>query len=87
MTRILAVMGYTPAQVRSRDRSTKTTMARAIVAHMLASRYPFMSLSEIGEMIGGRDHPSVIYLKRKVSGLLDVDKMFTDYYLSIIKML
>ena len=58
-------------------KTRKRTYARAReVASYLLKKYTLLTLKEIAEHIGLKDHTSALYHIRKVSGFLEIDKEF-----------
>ena len=62
-------------QIHSKSRKREIVHARQISMY-LAKKYTDLSLSRIGDMIGKRDHATVLHACKNISGLLDIDKAF-----------
>jgi len=56
----------------SRSRAHRIALPRQVAMHLLREGTP-LSYPEIGEMLGGRDHTTVMYGNEKVSELLETD--------------
>lgn len=61
--------GIAYEQVRSDSRKASVAFARQVLMYLLR-KYLKISLSEIGEVVGGRDHSTVIYGISKVEALV-----------------
>jgi chromosomal replication initiator protein len=61
--------------IHSKSRKREIVHARQISMY-LAKKYTDLSLSRIGDMIGKRDHATVLHACKNISGLLDIDKSF-----------
>jgi chromosomal replication initiator protein len=64
--------GITVEQIMARDRSRQVALPRQIAMYLLREEAQ-ISLPQIGEAIGGRDHTTVMYACDKVSDLLEED--------------
>jgi len=64
--------GITVDQILARDRSRQVALPRQIAMYLLREEAQ-ISLPQIGEAIGGRDHTTVMYACDKVSDLLEED--------------
>ncbi|MEG1616174.1 MAG: chromosomal replication initiator protein DnaA [Bacteroidales bacterium] len=62
-------------QIHSKSRKREIVHARQISMY-LSKKYTDYSLSRIGELIGKRDHATVLHACKNISGLLDIDKAF-----------
>lgn len=62
-------------QIHSKSRKREIVHARQISMY-LSKKYTDFSLSRIGELIGKRDHATVLHACKNISGLLDIDKSF-----------
>jgi hypothetical protein len=54
-------------------------LARQILMFMLL-RYTKKTQSEIGRIVGGKDHATVIYSKKTINNLYDTDKLFHEQF-------
>lgn len=68
-------MGQSIEDIDSGCRKREFVNVRQIAMYFIAEKTT-LTLKEIGEMFGGRDHSTVIYSKETVEGLMDVDKQF-----------
>ncbi len=64
--------GITVEQILARDRSRQVALPRQIAMYLLREEAK-ISLPQIGEVLGGRDHTTVMYACDKVSDLLEGD--------------
>ena len=71
-----------PQQVFSRSRKRDYVLVRQISMY-LAQKYTKMPASRIGQLIGGRDHSTVIHSCTAIEQRLKVDKAFVDELNSI----
>jgi len=74
--------GVTQQQVMSRSRKRDYVVVRQISMY-LAQKYTKMPASRIGQLIGGRDHSTVIHSCSAVEQRLKTDKSFTAEISSI----
>ena len=65
------VFGVTIDRIMGRDRSHEVALPRQVVMYLLRSEN--ISLPQIGEALGGRDHTTVMYACDKVADLLERD--------------
>jgi chromosomal replication initiator protein len=70
--RVADSFGVTKAQMCSRDRSRQIALPRQIAMFLLREEAN-VSLPQIGETLGGRDHTTVIYGCEKIADLLERD--------------
>ncbi len=63
--------------LRSKKRARSVSMPRQVVMH-LARQMTALSLEEIGEAFGGRDHSTVLYAIRKVEEQIATDARFAQ---------
>jgi chromosomal replication initiator protein len=64
--------GVTVDQILARDRSRQVALPRQIAMYLLREEAQ-ISLPQIGEVLGGRDHTTVMYGCEKVADLLEQD--------------
>lgn len=64
--------GITVDQILARDRSRSVALPRQIAMYLLREEAQ-ISLPQIGDVLGGRDHTTVMYACDKVSDLLEED--------------
>lgn len=67
---ICAYMQVTMPQVRSASRKREVVTARELISFYLKSCHGF-SYKKIGEILGGRDHSTVISANKRIQGYLD----------------
>ena len=65
--------GVSIEELLSQSRSQRFSFPRQIAMYMLREESE-LSLPKIGEMLGGRDHTTVMYGHEKISDLLETDK-------------
>lgn len=65
------VFGVTIDRIMGRDRSREVALPRQVVMYLLRSEN--ISLPQIGDALGGRDHTTVMYACDKVADLLERD--------------
>lgn len=65
-----------------RDRSQNITMPRQMAMYLVREETD-ASLPEIGQLIGGRDHTTVMHGCEKISNLIETDDNFRRQFLSI----
>ncbi len=65
-----------------RDRSKEITMPRQMAMYLVREETD-ASLPEIGQMLGGRDHTTVMHGCEKISNLIETDDNFRRHFLSI----
>ena len=63
------VFGVTVDEIMGRDRSREVALPRQVAMYLLRSEN--ISLPQIGEALGGRDHTTVMYACEKVADLLE----------------
>lgn len=85
--RIIQLIGVSKKGIMSGRRHRELSDARFIIVSILSKKYPHMSTSKIGQLIGGRDHSTVIHARNKVINLLAVDKNFKKTHEEIEKLL
>jgi len=67
--------GLELSAIHAKTRKSEIVQARQ-VAMYLAKKYTDYSISKIGQLIGNKNHATVIYAFRTVKGQFDVDKSF-----------
>ena len=68
---IQQVTGVAPYEMKCKTRKTNVVFARHLCFYFL-KECTDLSLREIGEMFGGRDHSTVINGKKRIQELIDV---------------
>ncbi|MCF0172135.1 MAG: chromosomal replication initiator protein DnaA [Bacteroidales bacterium] len=76
----------TPEQISSKNRKREIVQARQIAMY-LSRAMTGASLSYIGNLIGGRDHATVLHSCNTVSDLLDTDRNFKRYITDLKRIL
>lgn len=74
------------ADLKSKKRSRDISVPRQIAMY-ICREYTQASLPEIGRQFGGKDHTTVIFSYRKVSGLIKENKDMTNKVQEIIKLI
>jgi len=73
VVRVVArVFGLTPERLLGRDRSKEVALPRQVAMYLLRQEGN-VSLPQIGEAIGGRDHTTVMYACDKIADMLERD--------------
>ena len=70
--RVADVYGLTVERILSRDRSRQVALPRQVVMYLL-HKESNISLPQIGEALGGRDHTTILYGCDKIADLLERD--------------
>jgi chromosomal replication initiator protein len=73
--RVADVYGVTVDRILGRDRSRQVALPRQVAMYLLREESN-ISLPQIGETLGGRDHTTVMYGCDKVADLLERDDRF-----------
>ena len=66
------VMGVTYERLLGRERTREVALARQVAMYLLREEAS-LSLPQIGELLGGRDHTTVMYACGKVSEMIEQD--------------
>ena len=76
------VTGITEDQINNRSRKRDITDARMMICETLRqnSKYP---LDQIGSVIGGLNHSSIVYYRTKLNDICEVDKEFKRKFIEI----
>ena len=72
VSRVAEVFGVTVERMLGRDRSRQVALPRQIAMYLIRQEAN-ISLPQIGEALGGRDHTTVMYACEKVADLLERD--------------
>ncbi len=75
ISRVADVYGVTVDRILGRDRSRQVALPRQVAMYLLREESN-ISLPQIGETLGGRDHTTVMYGCDKVADLLERDDRF-----------
>jgi chromosomal replication initiation ATPase DnaA len=76
------VTGITQDQINKGSRKRNITDARMMMCEALR-RNSLHTLTEIGSVVGGLDHSSIIYYRSKLDDICDVDKEFKRKFTEI----
>lgn len=82
MRRVAETFGVSVDSLLGRDRSREVVLPRQIVMYLLREEGKF-SLPQIGEVLGGRDHTTVLYGCEKVADMLETDDRLRRQVLGI----
>lgn len=74
--------GITPEKLLGRDRSRNAALPRQVVMYLLRQEAN-VSLPQIGEAMGGRDHTTVMYACEKVADMIERDDRLRKQVLQI----
>ena len=72
MQMVADAFNVTVDQLLARDRSRRVALPRQIAMYLLREESQ-ISLPQIGEAVGGRDHTTVMYGCDKITDLLETD--------------
>ena len=72
---VAKMFGVDPDKIMSRDRSRDVSLSRQVVMYLMREEEN-VSLPQIGQALGGRDHSTVIHGCEKIAGLLERDNRF-----------
>jgi chromosomal replication initiation ATPase DnaA len=75
ITVLKVIKEHFEVDVNVKTRKRAYARAREVASYLL-KKYTLLSLKEIAEHIGLKDHTSALYHIRKVSGFLEIDKEF-----------
>ena len=68
----------------SKEKIMQTRRHRCVISRQTIMKYlcdnTKMSLSEIGKVIGNKDHATVLHARRTIEGFLEVDKKYKKDY-------
>ncbi len=79
---VASVFGITSEKLLGRDRTRGVALPRQVVMYLLRHEGN-VSLPQIGEVVGGRDHTTVIYACEKVADMMERDEMLRRQVLQI----
>jgi len=71
---VASVFGISTEKLLGRDRTREAALPRQVVMYLLRQEAN-VSLPQIGQVLGGRDHTTVIYACEKVAGLIEKDEI------------
>ncbi len=78
--------GVTIADVRGRSRMRHIAYARQVAAWALRTALPKLSLVEIGRMLGGLNHTTVIYSVRQIAQACAADARLAGELYALIEL-
>lgn len=84
ITEVARTMSVTADDIRSNKRSANISSARQVAIYVLRN-VTSLSMEDIGEEFGGRDHSTVVYALQKVSKRMETDTTFNGMIKDIIK--
>ena len=76
-----------PTDVRGTRKPTSLVNPRHMFCYLAKKNMPQVSLKEIGEYLGGKDHSSIIHAQQKIIGFLSFDKAIQRDYNQIIELI
>jgi chromosomal replication initiator protein len=79
---VAGVFGITSERLLGRDRTRGVALPRQVVMYLLRHEGN-VSLPQIGEVVGGRDHTTVIYACEKVADMMERDELLRRQVLQI----
>ena len=82
LRRVADVYGVTVDRLLSRDRSQQVALPRQVAMFLLREELN-ISLPQIGEALGGRDHTTILYGCEKIADLVERDDRFRRQILDI----
>jgi chromosomal replication initiator protein len=74
--------GVSVAELRAKGRSRRVAVPRQVAMYLLREEAG-LSLPRIGELLGGRDHSTIMHGTRKVADLLERDAHFRRRVMNI----
>ena len=84
ITEVARTMSVTADDIRSNKRSANISSARQVAIYVLRN-VTSLSMEDIGEEFGGRDHSTVVYALQKVEKRMESDTSFNGMIKDIIK--
>ena len=84
ITEVARTMSVTADDIRSNKRSANISSARQVAIYVLRN-VTSLSMEDIGEEFGGRDHSTVVYALQKISKRMETDTSFNGMIKDIIK--
>lgn len=76
---VVNIFGVDMKSINSKSRKREIAQARQ-AAMALCKRYTTQSVSRIGQVVGNRDHATVLHALKNVEDLLETDKDFREKY-------
>jgi len=84
---VAAYFSVTPDEITGKRRTEKLADARMVTAYLLTERLKDVPLTEVGEILGGRTHASIIYSRDKIANLMNSNHKLKDAVEDILKQL
>ena len=72
---VSSVFGVPVEKIMSRERTKNVALSRQVVMYLMREEGN-VSLPQIGQALGGRDHSTVMHACEKVAAMLETDKQF-----------
>ncbi|MFU8826155.1 MAG: chromosomal replication initiator protein DnaA [Brevefilum sp.] len=82
LTAVSAAFGISNERLLGRERTREVALPRQVAMYLLREEGG-VSLPQIGEFVGGRDHTTVIYACEKVNDLMETDDRFRRQILTL----
>lgn len=82
ITLVAENFGVTEENILSRDRSQQVVIPRQVIMYLLREETN-LSLPQIGELLGGRDHTTVMHGCEKITNLLERDDRLRSKVISV----
>jgi chromosomal replication initiator protein len=82
LSAVSAAFGISNERLLGRERTREVALPRQVAMYLLREEGG-VSLPQIGEFVGGRDHTTVIYACEKVNDLMDTDDRFRRQILNL----
>lgn len=79
---VAAVFGISTEKLLGRDRTREAALPRQVAMYLLRQEAN-VSLPQIGQVLGGRDHTTVIYACEKVADLMEKDELLRRQIVTI----
>lgn len=79
---VASVFGITSDKLLGRDRTREAALPRQVAMYLLRQEAN-VSLPQIGQVLGGRDHTTVIYACEKVADLMEKDEILRRQIIQI----
>jgi len=81
---VAAHFDLTVAQLRSRNRTRVVAYARQAAAWVLRIAFPVLSLQDVGALLGGRDHTTIIFACQQVELRMAADPDLAAVLLALV---
>lgn len=81
ITEVCNYLGVSVGRIIGNKRTAKLVNARHLIADILyRDRFLNMSMAEIGRLLGGRDHSSIVHAVKKITDYCETDEQFREQY-------